>query len=177
MDKNLIKTLNSKNISSNPIITKQRIQDVWKSSTKQQKEEAVKLGGYTDTRSFNKARATGFISVRMVVSLSLTFKIDPFYIIARTDTDSECTMDKINTLLEQYGYKDLIEKEYNGPSKKEALSFINSLFEGLTNDNIEIIDNLSNDELLTLLKSYLIRSQIEDESIRLFLIKLLLTRK
>ncbi|WP_434794531.1 hypothetical protein TPDSL_15720 [Terrisporobacter petrolearius] len=57
------------------------------------------------------------------------------------------------------------------------MAFINELLEGLDNENINAIVSLSNEELETLLKSYLIRARIGDEKMRLFLIKLLLTRR
>lgn len=177
LNSNIIKTLNSKNISSNPDITKQRLNTLWKNCNKQQKEKAVQLGGYTDTRSFNKSRTSGLISVRMTVTLAQTLDIDPFYIIADVDSKSNCSMDKIKNFLNQFGYGQVLEEENNGPLKQEILCFVNKLLDGIDNDSIEAIESLSNEELETLLKSYLISARITDERIRLFLIKLLLIKR
>ncbi|WP_294181027.1 hypothetical protein [uncultured Clostridium sp.] len=176
LDSTLIKTLNSKNISNNPSVTKQRLDEMWGTSSKQQKEKAVKLGGYTDTRSFNKSRTSGLISVRMAITLALTLNVDPFYIIACIDDKSECSMDKIKAFLNQFGYGEVLEKKIYGPRKHEIMAFIDNLLEGLNSETVNTIENLSNDELEILLKSYLIRAKIDNEGIRLFLIKLLLTR-
>lgn len=96
LNSTLIKTLNSKNISKHPEITKERINDIWKASTKKEKENAVELGGYVDTRSFNKSRTTGFISVRMTIALAIAFNLDPFYIIAVSNDREEVNEERKN---------------------------------------------------------------------------------
>jgi len=177
LNANLIKTLNSKNISIDSNLTKLILNEIWKTSTKQQKEKAVELGGYTDTRSFNKARTSGLISVRMVIALAITMDVDPFYIIASSEAKANCTDEKIKDFLSQFGYAGIIDGGTNSEVKQEVLAFINELLEGLDNENINAIESLSNEELETLLKSYLIRARIGNEKMRLFLIKLLLTRR
>lgn len=86
--------------------------------------------------------------------------------------------EKINNFLEYMGYDSILEEHVEGPTKQEIIGFISDLMDGLTSKKRAAIDNLSIEELETLLKSYLIRSKVgEQECIRLFLIRLLLTIK
>ncbi len=62
-----------------------RLDTIWNSTTKTQKEKAVEIGGYSDTRSFNKTSTSGLISARMVIALALALNVDPFYINADSD--------------------------------------------------------------------------------------------
>lgn len=176
IDVSLIKTMNTKNISLKPDITKARIDELWKKTTKLQKQKAVDIGGYTDTRSFNKTRASGLISVRMVVALSLALSIDPFYINAETDINAECDEEKILDFIRGHGFEHLVDSNVARPTKAEIISFVTKIVDDIPNEKRVMIDNLSNEEMGILLNSFLIMARLgEDENTRLFLIKALLT--
>jgi hypothetical protein len=175
-DVSLIKDMNSKNVSVNPDTTKVRIDELWRATTKQQKQKAVDIGGYTDTRSFNKTRMSGFISVRMAVSLALAVNIDPFYLTAESDVKSACNDDIITVFLRNHDFGHMVEDNIERPTKTEAISFITKMLDGLNEDRKKTIHSLTVEELHTLLDSILIRKKINDsEDIKLFLIKVLLT--
>lgn len=172
----LIKTMNTKNISVNTAVTKVRIDEIWSATTKHQKQRAVDIGGYTDTRSFNKTRISGLISVRMVAALSLALNIDPFYINAETDVNTGCDEEKIVRFVSKYGFENLVNNEVERPSKIEVVNFVSKLIDGITSEKRAAINSLTNEELGVLLNSYLIRARLgNDENTRLFLLKALLT--
>jgi len=173
----VIKSLNSKNVSHNPVITKERLVELWEKASKQQKEKAVNLGAYTDVRSFNKTRSSGYISVRMVLALAITLNIDPFYITAHSDEKETCTEENINRFLEMSGYGNIIETCSESPTKKEVLDFVSSRMDDLTTQVRQAIASITNEELVTLLQAYLIRAKAGNEDdLRLFLIRLLLAK-
>lgn len=175
-DVSLIKDMNSKNVSADPNVTKLRIDELWKATTKQQKQKAVEVGRYTDTRSFNKTRMSGLISVRMAVSLALAVNINPFYLTAESAVNSGCNDDNISAFLRKHDFGYVVEDDFERPTKSEAISFITKVMDGLNGDRRQTINSLSNEELRTLLDSILIRRKISDsEDIKIFLIKALLT--
>jgi len=134
------------------------------------------LGGYTDTRSFNKTRSSGLISVRMVIALALALDIDPFFIIAHSDVKEGCTDEKVKEFLTMYGFGELVGNDLERPTKTEAINYISKILDALSSEKRDAINNLSQEELRTLLDSILIRSKMgAEEDIRLFLIKSLLT--
>lgn len=175
-DSNIVKILNSKNISSDDKETRKRLESMWKSTTKLQKQNAVEIGGYSDTRSFNRARTSGQISVRMVIALALALDVDPFYISADVNVKSNCTDEKILHFMRKYGFEDLADNEFEKPTKTEVINYISQIFDSLNSEKRESIRELSNEELATLLSSTLIRAKIGyDDEIKLFLLKVLLT--
>ncbi|MDF2800402.1 MAG: hypothetical protein K0S61_305 [Anaerocolumna sp.] len=170
----LLITLNSKNVSMVPSKTKERVGSILAQSTKQQRDRAAALGGYNDARSFNKTKSSGFISVRMALTLAIIFNLDPNYIIAETDERTEYSDEKAKRFLINMGFKHVLSKEY-GPTEEDVIPYISKLMRDISPDMKESIRRLSEEELLTMLKAYLIRSKIgADEEIRLFLIKILL---
>ena len=172
----VVKTLNTKNISSNTLETKMRLGDLWSTTTKLQKEKVVEIGGYTDTRSFNKTRSSGLISVRMVIALALALDVDPFYINADSDVKEGCTDKNVEEFMKKYGFGELLGNDVDRPSKTEAINFLSKILDALNAERREAINGLTNEELKTLLDSVLIKSKIgTEEDIRLFIIKSLLT--
>lgn len=176
LDLSVIKSLNTKNISSDSVETKRRLDELWGNTTKLQKEKAVEIGGYTDTRSFNKTRSSGYISVRMVIALALALDVDPFFINADSDVKVGCTDDKVEEFMRKYGFGELVDNDVERPTKTEAINYLSKILDAMNAEKREAINALSNEELRTLLDSVLIRSKIgTEEDIRLFIIKSLLT--
>lgn len=107
-----IKTMNSQNVSLDKEQTRKVFNSIWKTSTNKQKNKAVELGGYTDTKAFSVARSTGSISVRMTLATSVAFKISPLYLAAMSQVDEGCTPSTINDFLNTTGFDEvLIEDE------------------------------------------------------------------
>jgi len=176
IDLAIVKTLNTKNISLNTDETRTRLDVLWNSTTKIQKEKAVEIGGYTDTRSFNKTRTSGLISARMVIALALALNVDPFYINADLDDKADCTDEKVMEFMRKYGFEHLTHDEIKRPTKTEVVNYVSKILDDMSSEKREAIKILSNEELRTLLNSILIRSKLGDEEeIRLFTIKVLMT--
>ncbi|MCM1991317.1 hypothetical protein [Oceanirhabdus seepicola] len=116
-----IKTMNSQNISHDKDQTRKVLNSVWKTASNKQKNKAVALGGYTDTKAFSAARSTGSISVRMTIATSLVFSISPMYLSAMSKVDEGFTVDTANSFLHATGYDEYIIEdedvnELNGSS-------------------------------------------------------------
>lgn len=173
-DTDVIVTLNSKNISLNPDKTKERVVEILTRATKQQRDSAAALGGYNDARSFNKTKASGLISVRMVITLAIVFNLDPHFISADTDVKTEYSEERAKNFLIKNGFRKIALKEI-WPTDEDLITYVSRLLKNMSSKTKESVHNLEDDKLSTMLKAYLIRSKVGvDEDLRLFLIKSLL---
>ena len=176
IDQQIIKYLNSKNVSTNPNETKERLEIIWKDMTKMKKDEAVRIGGFSNTRSFNKTRGSGLISVRMVIAISIAMQVNPFYITAEEDDINCYSEEKIIDFIRKNNLESYLEERVDGVDKVALTQYMSSLISNLSNSKVEEINQLSNNDLGTLLSAVLIRDRIDDkEENRIFLLKLLLT--
>lgn len=170
----LLIKLNTKNVSADPVKTRERVQSILSNATKQERDRAASLGGYNDARSFNKTKATGLISVRMALTLAIIFNQDPKYIIAETDEKAEYSEEKAENFLINMGFKHVLEED-SGFTEEKVMSYVARLMKSISDEMKESINDLSDDEIITMLRSYLIRSKVgADEDMRLFLIKAVL---
>ena len=178
IDVNIIKKMNSKNVASNTAISKNRINEIWDEMSKMQKEDAVKIGDFSNFRSFNKARGSGQISVRMVLALAIATEVNPFYITGDSEIKNHYNDSVLNDFVVLNNMESLLEYSVRGFDKIAAEKYVMDILAGLTDKKVEEINSLTNEDLSTLLSSVFIRQQIgEDEELRLFLIKLLLVSK
>lgn len=141
----LIKKLNSNDISKNNEVTKKIIHELWDSTTNKKKNDAVELGGYKDTKPFSIARNKGTISVRMVVVLSKIFNINPYYIIGVDEDNNGFNEKDIKRLLIENGFKSyIIDNENNMVANMYNLSldeFIELLSDKITEKVLRAISN------------------------------------
>lgn len=156
IDRRIVTQMDSKDVSKNQDITKERFEKLWKGASNKTKNQAVKVGGYKDTRTFTNAKGSGHLSVRMVVSLAITFDVDPFYLTAEKDTAGKLTEENLNQFLEAHNFKYLLEDKC-GNRKKELDSYIKGVIANIDEDFMESMDAVSEDELSTLLRSILIK--------------------
>lgn len=174
IDKRIVVQLDSKNISKNPKVTKERFESLWKEASNKIKNEAVEIGGYKDTRSFTNAKNSGLISVRMAVSLAITFGVDPFYLTAEKENKGQLTEANLDQFLNVHGFKSLREDKC-GIRKKELESYVKGVIGEIDENMIEAINKVSDEELNTLLKSTLIKYKAGNiSSDKVDLLKLLL---
>lgn len=87
---NQISQLNSDkiNVSINLNHTKCVVNKLWVNASHHQKLEAIALGSYNDTSSFDEVINTGRIDIQTAVVLSHVFESDPYFIIGLSEKDS-----------------------------------------------------------------------------------------
>ena len=116
IDENIIRALKQSNISENAAKTKSRVQELWKSASRAEKnivEETAGISRATIYRVYN----TGSISAKLAATIAQNFNIDPNYIIGKTDEPGICNDKILMQFLSYLGYNDL---EIPEKSKKRA---------------------------------------------------------
>lgn len=173
LDYDLIKKMNSKNISIDVEITKERLKKIWSNITKEQLRKAIKLGGFSNSRSFNKTRKTGIISVRMTVALAVALEINPFYLSAEENKKEDYSEEKLIDFVKTKNIKlDLSEKAL---LKKEIEESFQEVLNTVDLEEVEALEKMSKEEVITLIEGLFIKEKIINKKKRIFLIKLMLT--
>ena len=180
----MIDRLSKKNISKDGEKTKQRVADVWKSASKKEKAKVKNLASniYTTIKNITE---TGTITAKAVISLSYVLNINPFYLTGETDKHGNCSDDLLTELLTKLEYKNL--KKPNEKSEDEAIDLLGIVETAIENiketiaeqqESNEFVgveinekpvdftpeiqtaaDNLSEDEIMTLIRALLIRAK------------------
>ena len=180
----MIDRLSKKNISKDGGKTKQRVADVWKSASKEERAKVKNLASniYTTIKNITE---TGTITAKAVISLSYVLNINPFYLTGETDKHGNCSDDLLIELLTNLEYKNL--KKPNEKSEDEAIDLLGIVETAIENiketiaerqESNEFVgveidekpvdftpeiqsaaDNLSEDEIITLIRALLIRAK------------------
>ncbi|WP_297636129.1 hypothetical protein [uncultured Clostridium sp.] len=175
LDYELIKKMNSKNISINKEITKERLKEIWSKITREELKRTIKLGGFSNSRSFNKTRKTGIISVRMTVALAVALKINPFFLSAEEDDKEKYSEEMLIRFLKDkkipYKFEICMEEKY----REELLEEIKMIMNTTENKSFKKIEDLNKEEILTLIDSLFIKEKLEKTKNKIMLIKLILS--
>lgn len=164
LSKEIVSLLDSNNVSKNKSLTKQRLEELWKNATREDKTKAVELGDYTDTKAFNNARYQGSISTRMAVALSITFNVNPFYITGESNNKKPLTEAYLNAFLKQNGFEKYCTSNTHEIRKKELLFFAEKVINNVNDKTIERLKIVSDEDLITILKGYLVQSKFDYSS-------------
>lgn len=172
LDYDLIKKMNSKNISIDVEITRERLKKIWSNITREQIRKIIKIGGFSNSRSFNKTRKTGIISVRMTVALAVALEINPFYLSAEENKKEDYSEEKVIDFIKSKNIKlDLSEKAL---LKKEIEDSFQEILNEVNLAEIEALEKISKEELITLMEGLFIKEKFVNKKKRIFLIKLML---
>ena len=99
--------LKRSNISVSAELTKLRFEEIFKPAKIKQKQAVRELAGVTSQVAHNIYN-TGNISIKMVVAVSQTMNVNPFYLTGKVDEPGEFTDAALRDLLLAYGYRDLV---------------------------------------------------------------------
>lgn len=99
-----IKGLKRSNASSDPEKTKLRAEELLRHAKIKEKQAIRELAGVT-TQVLSNIYRTGTISIKMVIAISQTLNVDPFYLIGEADEPGEYTDEALRTLLLKRGYR------------------------------------------------------------------------
>ncbi|MCL2776312.1 MAG: hypothetical protein FWD71_23665, partial [Oscillospiraceae bacterium] len=158
--------------------------DVWKSASKKEKAKVKNLASNIHA-TIKNITETGTITAKAAISLSHVLNVNPFYLTGETDKRGNCSDDLLIELLTKLEYKNL--KKPNEKSDAEAIDLLGIVETAIENiketiaerqESNEFVgveidekpvdftpeiqsaaDNLSEDEIITLIRALLIRAK------------------
>ncbi|KZL93968.1 hypothetical protein [Clostridium magnum] len=179
-----IAQLNSNNISVNPDHTKSVVKQLWNNASTHQKQKAVTIGSYKNTKSFGPVKDIGKISVRMAIVLSQVFNVNPFYIIGEETEDNGFNENIMDQFLQRFGFGDFATSNdsYTQVPSIQRSPITNDILKDFASniiDSVEMTDELmalSEEEAIQLLKALNTKAKLNnfDSVIKLLLIKKIL---
>jgi len=151
IDSTIVQRLKQTNISRNGEKTAQRVQQLWKAATKEQKnaiEESAGISRATIYRVYN----TGSVSAKLVTPMAFNFNVNPKYLTGETDDKGECDLETVVEFLTKLGYGNLLTPELLNANRAD-----------LSSDDDEDLDyddaELTLDDINLLVQSILLRER------------------
>lgn len=102
-----IQELKRTNISVSPDKTKQRVEEFMRPAMIAQKKAIRELAGVSPQVT-HSIYASGKISIKMVIAISQTLNLDPFYLTGQSDEPGEYSDAALRELLLKHGYRALV---------------------------------------------------------------------
>lgn len=114
-----IQNLKRTNVSKSAEKTRQRAEELLRPAKIAQKKVIRELAGVS-TQVLHSIYSTGNISIKMVIAVSQTLNISPFYLTGAADEPGECSDATLRDLLLKYGYRSLVASLELAEKKKRA---------------------------------------------------------
>jgi len=105
------------NISVNAEATKQRVEEILRPAKIAQKKAIRELAGVT-AQVFHNIYERGNISIKMVIAISQTLNLNPFYITGKADEPGVYSVEALRDLLLKHGYRALVAELELSEKKK-----------------------------------------------------------
>ena len=99
--------LKRSNISVNSEATKQRVEELLRPARIAQKKAIRELADVS-SQVFHNIYSKGNISIKMVIAISQTLNVNPFFLTGKADESGEYTDEALRDLLLKHGYRDLV---------------------------------------------------------------------
>lgn len=106
----IIQKLKRTNISADAEKTMQRVKELWKTASGEEKDAVEKSAGVTRP-TVARVYGTGSISVKLAVPIAQTLNVSPFYLTGESDEQGECTEESLAEFLKEYGYEELLAEQ------------------------------------------------------------------
>jgi hypothetical protein len=145
----LIAELKQGSVSANKPKTMVRVRELWSSQSNAKKRQLMEDGDFRRP-TVHRAYQTGSISARVVIALAQTLDVDPLYITGETDTRGHFSNQKLIQLLNNHKYSHLAKLLESSP-----------LSDG--KEPLVALEQLSNDEILDLVKAFLIVARLSGD--------------
>ena len=186
-----IQELKQVNVSTDAEKTKQRATEVWKSASKEDQATILNLADVARS-TVQRAYKTGNMSAKLIVPFSQTLDIDPFYLTGQADERGVCTEDALRSFLSGLGYQNLPPKRRRRRKEVLPTSEIDDVADGvsimpesfadlisepesasvpapseapaLTADERELVDILSEEDMLLLMRAIMLRAKAGGEN-------------
>lgn len=127
-NKDLIQKLKQSNISKDSEKTKERVKATWQSIKSGQKNDVIELADVTVASVYRVFR-TGAVSAKLVIPISETAGVDPYYLTGASDDIGKFSDELAIKLLTELGYSKILDGYRQNP-KKSRKNKIQSLDEG-----------------------------------------------
>jgi len=95
------------NVSENPAITRQRVEELLRPAKLAQKKAIRELADVS-TQVFHSIYSKGIISIKMVIAISKELDVNPFFLTGKVDEPGEFSEESLRDLLLKHGYRDLV---------------------------------------------------------------------
>jgi len=118
LTKEQLKKLKKSNVSKDAEKTKERVNLDFKGASREEKKAAIALTGQ-QANTFYRVYNTGIIGARVVLALSQTLNVSPFYYTGETDERDSSDSKVIRQFLEALGYKALLKELDEVPPKRK----------------------------------------------------------
>jgi len=166
-DKEFISKLGKKSIGKDAALTKERVNAAWKRASKEQQREVFDLADVPYSTVY-RIRSTGTITVKMTIAISQTLDLDPYYLLGAASENEGYSFDTAKKLLSEHKYARAV-REFEIAHKqaaKEAAAAEEAKQEEANPAGAApeltaraAIQAISEDDMVTLLKSVIIKSR------------------
>jgi hypothetical protein len=183
ISKEVFSGLKQTNISVNKDKTKVRVKAVWQSLGKDAKQEIFNISGLKKATVERTCRM-GNISAILTIALGKVAGIDPDFLTGRSDERNPVTEEDLESFLVKFGYEKLLtdqgakytdnfggpfysygdQPEKKNPTNSSILAIANKQKSLLSEEQAEIIDAMSEEELIYLTKALFLRAKFNDDA-------------
>lgn len=176
LKKAIVSRLDTSNISKDTTLTKARLNQIWNTTTEDERKKIAELGGYKDTRSFKISCENGKISLRLLVSICIILDLSPEFVLGETNQREKLLEEDLNKLLISNGFEKFTTDKTLEHKKIELREYINFVIDGIHEQLLEDIDKLNQEQLEVMLNSALIHNEINKgaDNLKIQLMKLIL---
>jgi hypothetical protein len=181
-DSKIITQLKQTNVSADAEKTKARVAEAWKNASKDDKAAVATLAGVNQS-SVVRTYKSGNISAKLVVPLTQTLNVNPFYLTGEADEFGESSAELLKEFLVKLGYGSLAAKKvpakrkYERRAKSEVNPVVAKSAEPIQEVEVAVepvvesakisvddgaqslADTLTNDEAVLLLQSVLLKAK------------------
>ena len=112
-EQEFIKTLKQTNISKEGEKTKARVNTIWQALNKEQKSEILTLADISRATVY-RISSTGSISAKLVIPISQTANVDPYYLIGLKDDAGSYNYQTAVQFLTELGYEKILTEYEKG---------------------------------------------------------------
>ena len=119
INEGIVKRLKQTNVSKDSEKTKTRVNELWKSASKSQKNAVEKMAGISRATIY-RVYNTGSISAKLVIPMAKNFNVNPQYLTGETNETGECTDEILVEYLTELGYGHIIGPEIDKEKRRQA---------------------------------------------------------
>jgi len=120
-DAAFIQQLKQTNISIDDEKTKERVKELWNTTSKEEKQTIESLAAVARATVY-RIYTTGSISAKLAVAIAQTLNINPYFLTGEADEQGECTDELLDDLLKKHGYEKKLAAERKKQRRKAQSS-------------------------------------------------------
>ena len=106
---NVIQSLKRSNTSVDTVLTKERLSKLWKSATREMKNEVLALSGLKISAIY-RSNSQGALSPTVALSVAQVMNVSPQFLTGEIDQEGECSADNIKDFFKTNGLKNRVPR-------------------------------------------------------------------